>query len=141
MARYLSTILKFIILAIIYIIIFRIIRIMYIDLKGKKSVVDEDEIELALEVLDAPENLHISKGSVYPIHDGMTIGRKEDNTIIINDPFISSYHAKFIVDEDFYIKDLESTNGTFVNGTKITNLTQLNVGDLVEVGRITFKVI
>lgn len=141
MARYLSTILKFIILAIIYIIIFRIIRIMYIDLKGKKSIVDEEEIELALEVLDAPENLHISKGSVFPIHNGMTIGRKDDNTITINDPFISSYHVKFIVDEDFYIKDLESTNGTFVNGARINNLTRLNSGDLVEIGRITFKVI
>lgn len=136
-----STILKFVILAIIYIIIFRIIGIMYIDLKKRDEYYHED-LGLALEVLDAPDNFNISRGSVFPIGDSITIGRKEDNTIQINDPFVSNYHARIIYDDDFlYLKDLESTNGTFLNGQRVTRITKISQGDIIEIGRVTFKVI
>lgn len=139
MVRYVSTALKFVIIAIIYVIIFRIIRLMYIDLKRKGRL--KEDMELALEVLDAPENLNVLRGSVYPIRDNITIGRKEDNSIVIEDAYVSNYHAKIILEDDIYIKDLDSTNGTYVNGKRIVRLTKISEGDLIEIGRITFKVI
>lgn len=139
MVKYISTALKFIIIAIIYVIIFRIIKLMYIDLKRKEKL--KDVMELALEVIDAPDNINVSRGSVYPIRDSITIGRKEDNSIVIEDAYVSGYHAKFILEDDMYIKDLDSTNGTYVNGERITRLTKISEGDLIEIGRVTFKVI
>lgn len=139
MVRYVSTALKFIIIAIIYVIIFRIIRLMYIDLKRKGQL--KEDMDLALEVLDAPENINISRGSVYPIRDSITIGRKEDNSIVIEDAYVSNYHARIILEDDIYIKDLDSTNGTYVNGKRVVRLTKISEGDLIEIGRITFKVI
>ncbi|WDC83754.1 FHA domain-containing protein [Caloramator sp. mosi_1] len=139
MVKYVSTALKFIIIAIIYIIIFRIIRLMYIDLKRKGQI--KEDMDLALEVLDAPDNINISRGSVYPIRDSITIGRKDDNSIVIEDVYVSNYHAKILLEDDIYIKDLDSTNGTYVNGKRIVRLTKISEGDLIEIGRVTFKVI
>lgn len=113
---------------------------MYIDLKGIK--VREEVPNFAFEVKDAPDSLDIRKGSVYPLHVITNIGRKDDNHIIINDPFISSNHATvYIKDGKLFIKDLNSTNGTFINGNKINDVEELFDGDIVEIGRVIFKVI
>ncbi len=47
----------------------------------------------------------------------MTIGRKEDNDIRIENLAVSGHHAKLLtIFEDSFLEDLNSTNGTFVNG-------------------------
>ena len=51
----------------------------------------------------------------------VTFGRKEDNDIILDNPAISGHHGKIFKEGDRYIlEDLKSTNGTFVNGNKVT---------------------
>ncbi|MBI2804902.1 MAG: FHA domain-containing protein [Planctomycetes bacterium] len=78
----------------------------------------------------------IDRGRVYrelPIP--VSIGREEGNTLRLNDERVSRFHAKVQVDDDDYIlTDLESTNGTRVNGTAI-QIRRLRVGDRVGVGR------
>jgi pSer/pThr/pTyr-binding forkhead associated (FHA) protein len=50
-----------------------------------------------------------------------TIGRKEDNDIHIDNHAVSGHHARILREKDnFFIEDLGSLNGTFVNGFKIT---------------------
>lgn len=50
----------------------------------------------------------------------LSIGRKEDNDIVIDNPAISSHHAKIVKQgNSFFIEDLNSTNGTFITGKKI----------------------
>lgn len=140
MIGYLGFVMKFVIIAIIYIILFRIIKIMYMDLKSIKT--REELKNFAFEVKDAPDSLDIGKGSVFPLHVITNIGRKDDNHIIINDPFISSKHATvFIKDGRLFIKDLNSTNGTFKNGNRINDVEELFDGDIIEIGRVIFKVI
>lgn len=135
-----SFIMKFVVLAIIYIVLFRIVRIMYLDLRGVKQ--KNASLEYALEVVDAPDTLGISKGSIYPIRSITNIGRKDDNHIIINDPFVSGYHTRvFQKDGKVYVKDLNSTNGTLKNGGKVEDTEELIEGDVLEIGRILFKVI
>lgn len=135
-----SFIMKFVVLAIIYIVLFRIVRIMYLDLRGVKQ--KNAGLEYALEVIDAPDTIGLSKGSIYPVRSITNIGRKEDNHIIINDPFVSGYHARvFQKDGKIYIKDLDSTNGTLLNGDGVKETEELVEGDVLEIGRILFKVI
>ena len=78
----------------------------------------------------------IDRGRVYrelPIP--VSIGREEGNTLRLNDERVSRFHAKVQLDGDDYIlTDLESTNGTRVNGTAI-QIRRLRVGDRVGVGR------
>ena len=55
------------------------------------------------------------RGHLYPIKHGTVIGRKEGK-ILLDDPKVSSRHAKFTVeDDDFVVWDLASANGTYVN--------------------------
>ncbi len=55
------------------------------------------------------------------IDEAITIGRGPDNTIVVNDPSISTHHAQLLLEGDTYrLKDLESTNGTRVNGKPVT---------------------
>lgn len=64
----------------------------------------------------------------------ITIGRNPANDIIINNPNVSSNHAVIVVDDsgDFILRDLNSTNGTFLNGKRITEA-KINSTDKVQV--------
>jgi protein phosphatase len=76
----------------------------------------------------------------FVIHGPRTaIGRAADNTLVINDPDVSGHHGAISVMDGFFtIEDLESTNGTFLNGRKISR-ERLYAGDVIAVGgtRIT----
>lgn len=113
------------------------------DLRGPKSKKEtRTKINYALEVEDSPENIGVNKGSVFPLHSSLTVGRKDNNTISIDDPFVSSNHAKIIIkDNRIYVKDLESTNGTRHNGEPVKSIQEVYVGDFIEIGRVVFKVI
>jgi len=66
----------------------------------------------------------------------ITIGRAPDNTIVIDDPSVSNRHAQLqLVGETYRLKDLDSTNGTKVNGVPITE-TALRFDDRIRFGGI-----
>lgn len=70
------------------------------------------------------------------IEDVVTIGRAPDNLIHLDDPSISSRHAEVHVEESRYeLRDVGSTNGTFVNGQAVS-ATNLRPGDRVRFGRV-----
>ena len=71
----------------------------------------------------------------FPVGRMVTIGRLPGNSIVIDNPAVSSKHARVTRDGDSYvIEDAESTNGTFVNEIRVTRQT-LKYGDLVLVGK------
>ncbi len=76
------------------------------------------------------------RGKIYAdIPSPFTIGREEENTIRLNDERVSRFHCK-IQDDDgrIILTDLDSTNGTRVNGTPV-QMRVLNIGDQVAIGR------
>jgi pSer/pThr/pTyr-binding forkhead associated (FHA) protein len=63
-----------------------------------------------------------------------TIGRLPDNSIIIDSPAVSGHHAcVFSTDGELVVEDLQSTNGTFVNGVRVSRQV-LQHGDVIKVG-------
>lgn len=65
----------------------------------------------------------------------VTIGRSAGNDFIIADPEVSRRHARIVRREDgFAVEDIGSTNGTFVNGQRISHLTLLQDGDTIDLG-------
>ncbi|NLM50319.1 MAG: FHA domain-containing protein, partial [Clostridiaceae bacterium] len=76
----------------------------------------------------------------YNIGEEETIGRSRKNTIKIDDPFLSQFHARiFKKGNDYYIEDLGSTNGTKLNGEPLGDeAVQLMDNDKIEFGRIAF---
>lgn len=66
----------------------------------------------------------------------ITIGRAPDNLIHLEDSSVSSRHAQISVSGDVYeLRDLDSTNGTRVNGTSVTTAT-LQAGDRIKFGKV-----
>ena len=71
----------------------------------------------------------------------ITIGRGQDNDIVIKDPLISRNHLQLIQKDDgtASVVDLNSSNGTYVNGHKITGEHILSKNDIVLIGRTTLQ--
>lgn len=78
----------------------------------------------------------IDKGRVYRnLTIPVTIGREEGNGLRLNDERVSRYHAKIQTeDDDVILTDLDSTNGTRVNGSTV-QIRRLRAGDQVSIGR------
>ena len=88
-------------------------------------------MKITLRVLDGADQGKIYEGLAPPI----TIGREEGNSIQLNDERISRFHVKIQEDnEKCILTDLESTNGTKVNGDEI-RLRILRYGDMISMGR------
>jgi FHA domain/Domain of unknown function (DUF4388) len=85
----------------------------------------------------APDN-------VFPLLDSeQTIGRAPGNSIVVPDGSVSSNHARIVRSpEGFVLEDLQSRNGTFVNGERVEGKRLLADGDLIRLGKIilTFNV-
>jgi predicted component of type VI protein secretion system len=68
-----------------------------------------------------------------------TVGRLDDNAFQVAEPSVSSHHCEIILKgNDVVIKDLNSTNGTFINGEKITEAT-LKPGQILRLGQIELR--
>jgi pSer/pThr/pTyr-binding forkhead associated (FHA) protein len=81
------------------------------------------------------------RGSTVSLEDEVTVGRSgECDVTLENDPFASTRHARFFTkDENWYVEDLGSTNGTLVNSYRITQSTRLAVEDRIQVGSTVFE--
>ena len=71
----------------------------------------------------------------YPVRSrSITIGRQEDNTIVLDNPRVSSYHARIDkTGSDYILTDLQSTNGTFLNNENVVSQKLLH-GDRIRIG-------
>jgi hypothetical protein len=87
---------------------------------------------LVVEKSKALENGNSYQAGPVPL----TIGRAEDNTLALpGDEFASGHHARIESQRDgVWILDLGSTNGTFVNGTRLDGRRKLREGDVVQIG-------
>ena len=79
-------------------------------------------------------------GRTYELNvEKTTVGRVEDNAFQIAEPSVSSHHAEIILrGNDVVIKDLNSTNGTFINGEKITE-SVLKPGQTLKFGQVEMR--
>ncbi len=69
-----------------------------------------------------------------------TLGRADDNTLILEDPYASAHHALILWREGrWWIEDLDSHNGTLVNDERITHITHLTPGDTILVGETVLR--
>ena len=72
--------------------------------------------------------------------DRTTIGRVEDNTFPIPQPSVSSHHCEiYLRGNDVVVKDLNSTNGTFINNQQITTESVLKPGQILRLGQVEIR--
>jgi pSer/pThr/pTyr-binding forkhead associated (FHA) protein len=85
----------------------------------------------------------LEAGSGIPVDSApITIGRGGQNDVVLDgDEFASASHARIEVrGDDVWVQDLESTNGTFVNGSRVAGAERLSPGDVLRVGETDFRV-
>lgn len=77
------------------------------------------------------------EGTVLPLGTApVTIGRASDNTLVVDDDYASSHHARIYPSEGRWIvEDGGSTNGTWIDRTRITGPTLLELGSPLRIGR------
>lgn len=74
--------------------------------------------------------------------DKMVVGRESNSDIVIDEDFASGCHCEILREKGlFFIRDLDSRNGTFINGRRIKEKTRLHRGEKIQIGdtRITIK--
>ncbi|KYH35411.1 FHA domain-containing protein FhaB [Clostridium tepidiprofundi DSM 19306] len=134
----LGLVLKFAIIVIIYLIIFFALRIMYKDIRNIGKRINRT---IGLEIIKKGDNSILRNGALIPVTNELTIGRNENNILVLNDRYVSAFHAKiYLKNADYIIEDNKSTNGTFVNDKRILK-TILKNGDEIKIGTALFKVI
>src|ERR1051325_10669632 len=72
--------------------------------------------------------------------DKTTIGRVEDNTFQIAEPSVSSHHCEILLrGNDVVVKDLNSTNGTFINNQQVSGEAVLKPGQILRLGQVEVR--
>jgi hypothetical protein len=83
---------------------------------------------------------HLRVGDRITIEGAATIGRDSDNQMMVDDTTVSGRHAAvFYRDGRWWLEDLGSTNGTWVNGQPIQSTEPVSSGDLIQIGRVSFR--
>ncbi|MFR8927171.1 FHA domain-containing protein [Peptoniphilus senegalensis] len=140
MFELISQVLRYIFIILIYLFIFSILRLMYLDVKSMTNRGDSLD-DAYLKVVNRLDSLNFKMQEYYVIDGDITLGRSSRNDIVIKDKFVSKNHLKIIDDNQaYFIEDLGSANGTFLNGAKIepNEVIELQNNDKIGVGFIQF---
>ncbi|MDX1447697.1 MAG: FHA domain-containing protein [Acidimicrobiia bacterium] len=136
MPDFLLTLLRLIFLALVYLFVWQIARSMTTHVgfrptrkhrrKGTKVVVVRSDANPGLQ---------------FVVEDSVVIGRSDQADIVIADPYASDFHLRMTAkDGRIVLSDLGSTNGTYVNGRRVTAPTDLGRGDAVQVGKTVMEI-
>jgi len=139
------TTLKFCFLALVYLFLWRVVRVVVLELRAPALAAAPVDAARAtatspraerkaahLRILEPAEH----RGESYPLADEITVGRGGGCGIVLTgDQFVSTVHARvFRRGGDVFVEDLGSRNGTFVNGERIAATTRIRRGDRVQFG-------
>jgi hypothetical protein len=135
-------------LAILWLIRFLFLGLLYLFLVGVGRVLLRDLRAAAREPVTALGRLIVvasevdepALGTSFPLDAVATLGRDVNNTIVVDDTFASTEHAVLSFrGRAWYLQDLDSTNGTYLNGAPVDGLAAVAFGDEVQVGRVRFR--
>jgi len=150
------TVIKVLFLALLWLFIFSAVSVIRSDLFGKAVPAPDQPGPQELETppppprwtrrpRGAPRVLTIAQGaqagdSAELAAGVVLIGRSADCQLILDDDYVSTRHARVVTGETgLYIEDLGSTNGTYVNGARITAPTALSLSDSIRIGKTVLK--
>ncbi|MDJ0348732.1 FHA domain-containing protein [Cryobacterium sp. PH29-G1] len=80
-------------------------------------------------------------GTEFPLGtETITIGRSSDSSLVIRDDYTSTHHARLMLwNDEWMLQDLDSTNGTFLAGSRVTVPTKIPLNASVKIGATSFE--
>jgi FHA domain len=145
-------VLKIAFLVLLYVFIWRIVRSAARDLRlPQESMILSPQqahallaqpIARELGRLVVVDSSALEEGDIYGIDStALTVGRSGDNDLPLDgDEYASAHHARFEPRRDgVYLEDVGSTNGTYVNGVRLTREQRLTPGDLIRIGETDLR--
>ena len=146
-----SVALKFGFIAVLYLFVLVIARSAFKDLRRTVAPApDATGFHAAPAYADAPRGpdgwLVVERGGGlernqrFDLIGGLSIGRSKEADVRIEDRYASSIHARVFSREGrFYVEDMNSTNGTLLNGATLQGEAELIDGDSVQIGDTVFR--
>ena len=138
--RILLLVLQLAFLGILYLILLGFARSLLRDLRSAEQQQLATRTGIGrLSVLESPEN-EPQAGTTIALGPINSIGRNVNNTIFVEDDFVSANHAMLTFrGRSWFIEDQGSTNGTYVNGHRIDRPVALSFGDELTIGRVRMR--
>lgn len=140
MQTVLSKILTYIFVILIYVFIYAIIRMIFLDIRTMYRKKSGGLADAYLKLINLRHELDFPIDESYEVSDNEVIGRGKKCDISIADKYLSTKNSRiFKSSGKFYLEDLDSTNGTFLNGEALRDeAVELLDGDKISVGRTNF---
>ncbi|CAN5660351.1 FHA domain-containing protein [soil metagenome] len=130
-------ILRFAFVALIYIFLLMVVRGLWRDLRA--GIAGAGQPIGRLLVMAAPE-AQPPVGTSFALDAVNSIGRDVNNSIVIEDTFVSAEHAMLTFrGRAWFVEDRGSTNGTWVNGQRVETYLPLGYGDEIQVGQVRLR--
>jgi pSer/pThr/pTyr-binding forkhead associated (FHA) protein len=138
--RILLLVLQLSFLALLYLILFGFARSLLRDLRSAEQAQAASQTGIGrLSVLESPED-EPPVGRAISLGPINSLGRNVNNTIYVEDDFVSANHAMLTFrGRSWFIEDQGSTNGTYVNGHRIDRPVALSYGDELTIGRVRMR--
>jgi pSer/pThr/pTyr-binding forkhead associated (FHA) protein len=127
-------------LALLYIVLMRFAGSLIRDLRSAEQAQLASRSGIGrLSVIESPED-EPPEGTTIALGPINSIGRNVNNTVFVEDDFVSASHAMLTFrGRSWFLEDQGSTNGTYVNGHRIDRAVALSFGDEVTIGRVRMR--
>ena len=124
-------------LGLLYLFLFRVIRALLRDLRAAAR--EPTMRPGRLVVLESPGG-EPTAGQSFGLDVITPLGRDVNNAIVIDDPFASAEHAVLTYrGRGWYLEDLGSTNGSYVNGRRVDGVAPMAFGDELQIGQVRMR--
>ena len=142
-------VLKYFLLALLWLFFVYAIRMVWLEIRRSRPdqaapapdappVATDRSVPLRLRVVDPPQR----RGRVFELGQEVTLGRSPGCAIYLDDDtFTSSVHARvYRRNGELWLEDLRSTNGTYLNDSKVSEPTRIQRGDRIKIGSTILEV-
>ena len=138
------TILKYLFLFLIFLFLARAVRAMYLDISGPRAPRTPSTPPMATSKGGkAPDKLALlagGKAQLFDLGDELILGRSGKCHVQLADTYASQVHARvFRRNGQFYLEDMGSTNGTYLNGRQLRRPEQLKMADKIRIGDTEYR--
>ncbi|MFN8481741.1 MAG: FHA domain-containing protein [Anaerolineae bacterium] len=129
-------------LLLLYLFIAAVFWLIWRDLRATARQVEQPRRALARLVVEDGGGSQLHAGETFNVLPVTAVGRDLSNTIVLSDAAISGEHCLLSLrDGQWWIEDLGSRNGTYLNGVRVTRPLTVSPGDAISLGRIQFRLV